>query len=64
MKYALLTTRHTSNFLLWDSATTEIDVAQSGNTTDVCKEFVKEVPPPRVDPGVLLLPLGRKDLES
>jgi alpha-L-fucosidase len=42
MKCALLTTRHTSNFLLWDSATTEIDVAQSGNTTDVCKEFVTE----------------------
>ena len=42
MKYAVLTTRHTSGFLLWDSATTNFDVAQSGNTTDVCKEFVKE----------------------
>jgi alpha-L-fucosidase len=42
MKYAVLTTRHTSGFLLWDSATTDFDVAHSGNTTDVCKEFVKE----------------------
>jgi alpha-L-fucosidase len=42
MKYAVLTTRHTSGFLLWDSATTEFDVASSGNTTDVCKEFVTE----------------------
>jgi len=42
MKYAVLTTRHTSGFLLWDSATTDFDVASSGNTTDVCKEFVTE----------------------
>jgi len=42
MKYAVLTTRHTSGFLLWDSATSDFDVASSGNTTDVCGEFVKE----------------------
>ena len=42
MKYAVLTTLHTSGFLLWDSATTDFDVASSGNTTDVCREFVKE----------------------
>lgn len=42
MKYAVLTTRHTSGFLLWDSATTEFDVASSGNTADVCREFVTE----------------------
>jgi hypothetical protein len=42
MKYAVLTTRHTSGFLLWDSATTDFDVASSGNTTDVCREFVAE----------------------
>ena len=33
---------HTSGFLLWDSATTDFDVASSGNTTDVCREFVRE----------------------
>jgi alpha-L-fucosidase len=42
MKYAVLTTRHTSGFLLWGSATTDFHVASSGNTTDVCREFVKE----------------------
>jgi len=42
MKYAVLTVRHTSGFLLWDSATTDFDIATSGNTTDVCREFVKE----------------------
>lgn len=42
MKYAVLTTRHTSGFLLWDSATTEFDVASSGNTAEVCREFVTE----------------------
>jgi len=41
MRYAVLTTRHTSGFLLWDSATTAFDVASSGNTTDVCREFVE-----------------------
>jgi len=42
MKYAVLTTRHTSGFLLWDSSTTDFDVASSGNTTDICREFVGE----------------------
>ena len=42
MKYAVLTTRHTSGFLLWDSATTDFDVASSGNTTDVCQKYVDE----------------------
>lgn len=42
MRYAVLTTRHTSGFLLWDSATTEFDVASSGNPTDVCDVFVRE----------------------
>ncbi len=42
MNYAVLTVRHTSGFLLWDSPTTEFDVANSGNTTDVCREFVTE----------------------
>ena len=40
MTYAVLTTRHTSGFLLWDSATSEFDVGSSGDTTDVVGEFV------------------------
>ncbi len=40
MRYAVLTTRHTSGFLLWDSATTTFDIASSGNETDVVRAFV------------------------
>jgi len=42
MKYAVLTTRHTSGFLLWDSATTEFDVGNSPGKPDVVGAFVKE----------------------
>jgi len=51
MKYAVLTTRHTSGFLLWDSPTTEFDVAASGNPTDVCQEYVKECRRQGIAPG-------------
>lgn len=40
MKYAVLTVRHTSGFLLYDSPTTNFDVASSGNKTDVVRDFV------------------------
>ncbi len=42
MKYAVLTTRHTSGFLLWDSPTSEFDVGSSPGKPDVAGEFVKE----------------------
>jgi len=42
MKYAVLTTAHTSGFLLWDSPTTGFDVGNSSDTTDVVKAFVEE----------------------
>ncbi|HOD80754.1 MAG: Alpha-L-fucosidase [Planctomycetes bacterium ADurb.Bin126] len=51
MKYAVLTTRHTSGFLLWDSATTTFDVASAGQTTDVCGEFVKQCRLHGIAPG-------------
>jgi alpha-L-fucosidase len=51
MKYAVLTTRHTSGFLLWDSATSDFDVASSSNTTDVVGEFVKECRRYGIAPG-------------
>ena len=41
MTYAVLTARHTSGFLLWDSATTQFDVAASGNPTDVVGAYVR-----------------------
>ena len=51
MHYAVLTTRHTSGFLLWDSATTEFDVASSPCRTDVAGEFVKECRRHGIAPG-------------
>ena len=40
VKYAVLTTRHTSGFCLWDSKVTEFDVANSPFKKDVVKLFV------------------------
>ena len=42
MKFALLTVKHTSEFLLYDSPTTEHDVANSGYKHDIVKEFVEK----------------------
>ncbi len=61
MKYAVLTTRHTSGFLLWDSATTDFDVARSGNTTEVCKEFVEECRRQGLTPAFYYCLWGGKD---
>jgi hypothetical protein len=51
MKYAVLTTRHTSGFLLWDSATSEFDVASSPNKTDVAGQFATECRKQGIAPG-------------
>lgn len=40
VKYAVLTTRHTSGFCLWDSKLTSFDVANSAYPHDVVKLFV------------------------
>lgn len=40
VKYAVLTTRHTSGFCLWDSKTTHFDVAGSPYKKDVVRLFV------------------------
>jgi len=40
VKYAVLTTRHTSGFCLWDSKVTKFDVANSPFKKDVVKMFV------------------------
>ena len=42
MTHAILTVRHTSGFLLWDSPTSTHDVARSGNKTDLAGAFVRE----------------------
>lgn len=51
MKVAVLTTRHTSGFLLWDSATTGFDVASSPCKKDVVGEFVRECRKAGIAPG-------------
>jgi alpha-L-fucosidase len=61
MTYAVLTTRHTSGFLLWDSPTSNCTVAQSGNTTDVCKEFVRECRRQGLTPAFYYCLWGGKD---
>jgi alpha-L-fucosidase len=40
VKYAVLTTRHTSGFCLWDSQVTRFDVAESPFKKDVVRLFV------------------------
>ncbi len=60
MRYAVLTTRHTSGFLLWDSATTSFDVASSGNPTDVVKAFVDECNRQGIAPGLYYCMWGGK----
>lgn len=41
IKYAVLTTRHTSGFCLWDSEFTKFDVASSPYKKDIVEEFVR-----------------------
>jgi len=60
MKYAVLTTRHTSGFLLWDSPTTDHDVASSGNKTDVVKEFTDKCRKKGIAPGFYYCMWGGK----
>ena len=42
MKYAVLTVRHTSEFLLWDSVTSEINVMNSSYQNDLVQEYVDQ----------------------
>ena len=52
MTHAVLTARNTSGFLLWDSATSNFDVANSGNKTDLVKAFVEECRRQGLAPGL------------
>jgi alpha-L-fucosidase len=61
MKYAVLTARHTSGFLLWDSATSEFDVASSLNPTDVVGQVVQECRKQAIAPGFYYCLWGGKD---
>ena len=50
VKYAVLTTRHTSGFCLWDSKMTKFDVASSPFRKDVVKLFVEACRKHRIKP--------------
>jgi hypothetical protein len=61
IKYAVLTTRHTSGFCLWDSKTTKFDVATSAFPNDVVKLFVVACRKYNVKPCLYYCLWGNKD---
>ena len=52
MDHAVLTVRHTSDFLLWDSVTSDCDVMNSGEKTDIVKQYVEECRRQNIKPGI------------
>jgi hypothetical protein len=52
MNYAVLTVRHTSEFLLWDSKTSNIKVTKSVYGKDIVKEYVEECRKQGIEPGI------------
>jgi alpha-L-fucosidase len=52
MNYAVLTVRHTSDFLLWDSATSEIKSTNSESGVDVVELYVEECRRRDIVPGI------------
>ena len=61
VKYAVLTTRHTSAFCLWDSKTTRFDVANSPYKKDVVKLFVDACRRNEIKPCFYYCLWGNKD---
>lgn len=60
MTHAVLTVRHTSGFLLWDSATSDFDVAASGNKTDLVRIYADECRRQGLAPGIYYCLWGGK----
>lgn len=52
MKYAVLTVRHTSEFLLWDSKTSDVKVTRSAYGKDIVKEYVERCRDAGIEPGI------------
>ena len=52
MQFAVLTARHSSGFLLWDSATSRHDVAASPCKTDVVRDYVDACREGGIEPGL------------
>jgi hypothetical protein len=61
VKYAVLTTRHTSGFCLWDSKVTQFDIANSPFTKDVVKLFVDACRKHDIKPCLYYCMWGNKD---
>lgn len=61
VKYAVLTTRHTSGFCLWDSQVTSFDVANSPFKKDVVKLFVDACRKHGIKPCLYYCLWGSKD---
>ena len=61
VKYAVLTTRHTSGFCLWDSKVTQFDVANSPFKMDVVKLFVEACRKHGIKPCLYYCLWGSKD---
>jgi len=61
IKYAILTTRHTSGFCLWDSKTTQFDVANSPYKKDVVRLFVESCRKFNIKPCLYYCLWGGKD---
>ncbi|HLO60202.1 MAG TPA: alpha-L-fucosidase [Bacteroidales bacterium] len=61
IKYAVLTSRHTSGFCLWDSKATGFDVASSGFHEDVVKLFVDACRKYNIKPCLYYCLWGGKD---
>ena len=61
VKYAVLTTRHTSGFCLWDSKQTQFDVAKSPYKKDVVKLFVEACRKHDIKPCLYYCLWGSKD---
>lgn len=57
IKYAVLTTRHTSGFCLWDSKVTSFDVASSLYPKDVVKLFVDACKKYEIKPACIVRPI-------
>jgi alpha-L-fucosidase len=61
IKYAVLTTRHTSGFCLWDSKVTDFDVANSAFKRDIVKLFVDACKEYDIKPCLYYCLWGGKD---
>jgi alpha-L-fucosidase len=61
IKYAVLTTRHTSGFCLWDSKVTDFDVANSAFQRDIVKLFVDACKEYDIKPCLYYCLWGGKD---